>query len=392
MLFSGQDQRLQIINCSTGAERLGVRIGQPLAEARALLPDAVFLPADLDADRIALGQLAIEFQCFSPLVGLEESAAPEALLSEVAGCVHLWNGEDRFLGEVGRYWRERGYHVQLALAGTVGAAWAVAHTAKFTVVPAGKEQETLSVLSIWMLRLPVTVLEQLQSLGLVTIGDVLKLPRETLASRFGVILPRRLDQALGLLAETFLCERLKEPLSASRDWEVPIDDRFAVTLVCRQLLRELLAMAGRLGLGLQELEGELKTETDPVKVELRLVEPTLNDQHIAQLMELQFERQTWPGGIVGVCWRAHRIGRLEQAQGTWFGGDDPELKKAREFHSLVERLSSRLETQAVLRIELVADSQPEHTVRLVPWTSAPRQNAMTSPCRPNNHEAGRCAC
>ena len=46
-----------------------------------------------------------------------------------------------------------------------------------------------------------------------TIGDVLRLPRETLASRFGVILPQRLDQALGLLPETFICERLKEPLS-----------------------------------------------------------------------------------------------------------------------------------------------------------------------------------
>ena len=33
-------------------------------------------------------------------------------------------------------------------------------------------------------------------------------------------------------------------------------------------------MAGCLGMGLQELEGELRTETGPVTIEIRLVEPT----------------------------------------------------------------------------------------------------------------------
>ena len=127
-----------IIACSAKAERLGLRIGQPLAEAKALLPKAVFLPADVAADRAALVQLAIEFQCFTPLVGLEETAEPECLLCEVAGCTHLWDGEEGFLDAVRSYWRVRGYHIQLALAGTVGAAWALAHTTVLSLVPAGR--------------------------------------------------------------------------------------------------------------------------------------------------------------------------------------------------------------------------------------------------------------
>ena len=46
-----RSQRPSIIACSAKAERLGLRIGQPLAEAKALLPKAVFLPADAAADR-----------------------------------------------------------------------------------------------------------------------------------------------------------------------------------------------------------------------------------------------------------------------------------------------------------------------------------------------------
>ena len=68
-------------------------------------------------------------------------------------------------------------------------------------------------------------------------------------------------------------------------------------------------------MGLQELEGELRTETGPVTIEIRLVEPTRDERHLAQLVELQLERQTWSGGVVAVRWTRSRLGRLEQAQG-----------------------------------------------------------------------------
>jgi len=366
--------------CSPKAQHLGLRAGQPLAEAKALLPKAVFLAADGGADRSALCQLALDCQRFSPLVGLEEGDHPESLLCEVTGCTHLWDGEERFLQAVRSYWRGRGYCLQLALASSMGAAWALAHASTTSLVPAGGEEVALSGLPVAALRLPPAALERLEALGLWTIGEVLRLPRETLASRFGEILPRRLDQALGLLPETFVCERLKEPLSVNREWEVPVEDRFAVALLCRQMLRELLSMADRHGMGLQELEGELRTQTGPVTIDIRLVEPTRDERHLAQLVDLQLERRTWSGGVVAVRWAALRLGRSEQAQGSWFG-DDAETITSRAFNSLVDRLSSRLEARAVLRAEVLADSQPEHVVRFVPWTNArpPETDSFTLP-------------
>ena len=367
-LFASQNQRPTITACSPKSKRLGIGIGQPLAEARALLPNAVFLPADIAADLSSLGQLALDLQHFSPMVGLEEGAHPESLLCDVSGCTHLWHGEKPFLQAVRGYWRERGYQIQLALAGALGAAWALAHTATFSLVPAGNEEKALSDLSIAALRLPSDALERLETLGLLTIGDVLRLPRETLASRFGGILPQRIDQVLGLLPETFVCERLREPLSAVREWEVPIEDRLALGFVCRQMVRELLSMAECHGMGLQELEGELRTETGPVTIDIRLVMPTRDEGHLAQLAELQLERLTWSGGVVAVRWAVLRLGRLEQAQGSLFG-DDPQTNASRALNTLIDRLSSRLGAEAVLRVELLPDSQPEHVVRLGPWTN-----------------------
>ena len=367
VLFARQSQRLLVTVCGRTAERRGIRVGQPLAEAKALVPKAVFFPADPVADRQALCLLALDGQRFSPLVGLEAWDRPESLLSDVTGCTHLWDGEERFLRAVRDYWVGRGYFIRLALAGTVGAAWALARATAAAVVPAGEEAAALSGLPAALLRLPAEVLGRLDALGLGTIGDVLKLPRETLAGRFDSILTRRLDEALGRRPELFDVERLREPLTAFREWDEPLDDRLAVAHLCRQMLRALLSGADHPGAGLHELEGELRTEAGAVGLEIRLVEPSRDEGHLAQLVELQLERCTWSGGVVAIRWTVLRLGRLPQVQGDWLA-DEAETDTSRQLVALVDRLGSRLGNAAVLRAEVLPDAQPERAVRLAPWT------------------------
>lgn len=376
VLFTRHGQRLLVTECTPGAERRGVCIGQSLAEAKALVPRAAFLPADLAADRQALALLALEGQRFSPLVGLEDAPHPESLLSDVTGCTHLWNGEEPFVEAVRDDWTKRGYHVRLALAGTLGAAWALAHadtTAPTAVIPAGGEAAALGGLSVALLRLPPVVLERLEALGLRTIGDVLALPRETLASRFDLILPRRLDEALGQRAEALVVERLHEPLAAAREWDVPLDDRLTLEHVCRQMLQELLSRTPHPGAGLQELDGELRTETGTVALEIRLVEPARDEAYLGQLVALHLERCTWSGGVVAVRWTVTRLGRLPQVAREWFAdsvADRAEADASRQVAALVDRLSSRLGSDVVLRAETLPDAQPERAVRLVPRGAA----------------------
>ena len=77
VLFAGHNQRLLVTVCGPKAQRLGVREGQPLAEAKAAFRKAVYIPADVVADREALCQLVLDGQQFSPLVGVEEGTCPK---------------------------------------------------------------------------------------------------------------------------------------------------------------------------------------------------------------------------------------------------------------------------------------------------------------------------
>lgn len=232
-------------------------MGQSLAEAKAILPQALFQRADPEQDQAALRELAFAMQTFTPLAGLEESPAPESLLADVTGCPHLWGGERLFLGTIHQFWREHRYIVRQALADTIGTAWAVAHCGTApALVPSGREPTVLSGLPVAALRLPATTLARLDAVGLSTVRDVMRLPREDLKSRFGSLLWQRLSQALGTSSELLVSEHLREPIQASRQFEYPLTDQFAVDHVHRELIRELLVQADRHGAGLQELNGE----------------------------------------------------------------------------------------------------------------------------------------
>ncbi len=135
---------------------------------------------------------------YSPRVGIEDSEAPDSLLLEITGGAHLFGGEARMARQVVADFRCWGFIVRATVADTVGAAWAVARTAAGPIiVPPGRQAQALSRLPVEALRISPEAAEVLRALGLWTIGHLAGLPRETLPSRFGHEILRRLDQACG---------------------------------------------------------------------------------------------------------------------------------------------------------------------------------------------------
>ena len=64
---------------------------------------------------------------FSPLVGIEPTAEPASLLLDISGLAHLFGGEAALAEQVVGDFAARGLSVRLALADTLGAAWAMVH-------------------------------------------------------------------------------------------------------------------------------------------------------------------------------------------------------------------------------------------------------------------------
>ena len=93
-----------------------------------MLPSLTCVDEDLDADRQLLTEVAEWAQRFSPIVGLEEAIAPTCLFIDTTGGAACFGGEDALLRKAADDFRANGWAAAIALADTIGAAWAFAIT------------------------------------------------------------------------------------------------------------------------------------------------------------------------------------------------------------------------------------------------------------------------
>lgn len=332
------------------------------------------------ADVTALKKLARWCRRYSPIVGLEEADQPEALLLDITGCAHLFGGEAALARQVLRDVARLGLCAQAAIADTIGAAWAAAFCAARKdcrlplVVPAGQQAVALQPLPVEALRLAPDVVASLRELDLRAIGQLLRLPRETLPARFGPRLLPRLDQALGSVPELIVPECSDEPLEACWECEEPIDNRLAIEAVLRRLLGRVVRGAAARGTGILRLDLALTcAERQPARISIGCIRPTRRCKHLLDLIRLQLERLPLTRGVVGFLMQVTAAAPLHAAPPELFGAGE-RRDDGRELDSLVNRLSSRLGRSAVLRPELRADHQPERAAAFRPLIGAPNPN------------------
>jgi protein ImuB len=381
LLYTDQGRSgLRIMTCSREAALADVRAGMPLAEARALWRVAsasqpVYFPADQVADRQALQQLALDCQRYAPLVGLEEVDSSETLFLEIAGCEHLYGDEQGLLRALLSDLCVRGYEVRVAIADTMGAAWALAHYGTGMPCVTGEQQShALRKLPVAALRLASPLLQTLRELEVLTIGDLQRLPRASLPARFGKTILQRLDQALGRCRETFTPEKFVEPLVEVWSTDEPLTDQQSVAEIFRQLLGRLLLKLSERQAGVLDLVCSFQAERPVPAIGVQLSRPTREVGHLRQLFALRCEQQAWPTGIRGVRVEIRRAGWLREKPRSLFD-EDPQCDP-RAVESLLERLSSRLGENAVVRPQRVADPLPERAYLLVPWLT--RESSVQS--------------
>jgi len=343
----------------------------PLAEAQALLdgaaragrlPEPALLPDNPDADQAALRSLAWACSRFSPWVSIEPSEPLDTLVLDITGCTHLFGDEWAMAAQVAGMLHRCGYFPFIALADTIGAAWALAHYGDFV---RGRPRR-LESLPVDALRLPASVVQTLHALDLHRISQLDRLPRASLPSRFGSILIQRLDQLAGRQPESLAPIPPPEPIEACRSFEYPVSDARALTVALRQLLDQVLKTLPPHE-GILRLTVRLQTaEKKPVPFEVGLVRPTESAEHLMQLLRLQWERRSLPDQVTDIRIRVAQTAPMLSRQ-RWLFGDGTGLSGVRredERHlaELLDRLSNRLGPNCVLRPQLQPDAQPERAV------------------------------
>ncbi|MBJ3786523.1 Y-family DNA polymerase [Devosia sediminis] len=346
----------------------GLRIGQNLADARAIWPNLTVLEIDRAGLTAAFESFADWHSNASPLVSILSDSAPFGdLVLDITGVSHLFGGERQMLRMVLSRLRDLGYAVSGAVAPTIGAAWAVSHFARSQVVEDADLAAVLDALPVAALRLPETQVSTFLQMGLNTIGQVRHRSRKQLKARFGSAL-LRIDQAFGDIEERMaprlpavehhVEKRLAEPISL-------LDD---VLMLTRDLAVQLSSLLEAQGLGAQTFHLFLyRVDHKVMTLSLNAARVTRNPHHISDLFRhraQRLEEENYdPGfGIDMVRLAASSVEGLEAVQTGAFSVDNG----LEDIDRLNDRLSSRLGSTAVLQTELIASHLPERAARLVP--------------------------
>ncbi len=350
------------------AAALGLSVGQKATDAVALVPELVLADADPAADAAALVVLADWCARFSPAVALDP---PDGLLLDITGVAHLWGGERAMATDLAARLARNGLPVRTAIAGTPGAAWALAHFDEAgTIVDPDGEAGALGRLPATALRLAPQEAAQIFRLGLSTIASLAGLPRDQITRRFGPGVILRLDQAVGRVREALSFRRPPTPWFARLAFAEPIsvpEDLARATADIAQRLCARLEAAGlgarRFELCFHRLDGALHRLT------IGLALPGRDAPAIARLLIPKLETVDPGFGIEVVTLAADNVETLSTRQGRLDESFDIALEEG--LAPLVDRLANRLGEDAVWRAEPFPSHDPERAVQRQPPLSPP---------------------
>ena len=160
------------------AARLGIECGMTLADARARLPELEAFDHVPHDDHLWLERLADGCARYTPLVMLD---APDGLVLDVSGCIHLLGSETALASDVVERLGRLGVMARHAFAANPDAARAMA---RWRSVGAS-EDEAIRRLPVAALGLEEEATTALKRAGLKTVGDVTSRPLSAIAARFG---------------------------------------------------------------------------------------------------------------------------------------------------------------------------------------------------------------
>lgn len=233
------------------AAKHGLYVGQPLANARAMVQPLSVIASDEKADRALLENITDWCDRFTPMVSLD---APYGLYLDITGAAHLFGGEAAMLQEVTRRIAAQGFVVRGAIAGTSLCARALARYAHGAIVPPGKEAAAVAPLPIIALDCGDKILRALRHAGLKSIGAVADRLHSELSERLGTAFVTRLNILLGADEKPLTPRRALPDLMAERRFAEPVVTQDAITAALQGLAQALSETLERQGRGARLLE------------------------------------------------------------------------------------------------------------------------------------------
>lgn len=344
-----------------------------LADARAVCPELATRPADLAREAAALASLRRWTSRYAAMVATD---GVDGLMADISGVPHLFGGEAALRDDLQARLERAGLHAASAIAGTRGAAHALARHGG-GIVPDGKLAEGIGHLPVTSLRVDHDTAEALARVGLARIADLAHLPRAPLARRFGPGLVLRLDQALGAQAEPVAAEPDAPHFGVRMTLPEPIGLQADVMAGLARLLDRLCAKLAQHRMGARRLRLELRrVDRGTAQVEIGLARPMRDPARIAALFARGVDEVDAGFGIDALRLSAPLVETLAPEQ---IGGG-PVVRHEDALADLLSSVGNRIGFDRVLRLLPATSLIPERSFLLAP--------AAYSAPEPIPHRAG----
>ena len=371
----GTGQRLGAVNGA--AAQAGVAVGMMLTDARALVPGLLIRPMAAADDARALAALADWCGRYSPWVSLdrtdgEAEAAAYGICLDVTGCAHLFGGEAAMLDDLSWRLADFGIQAQMAIADSLGAAWAMArYGARYggeiaAIVPVGGAGAAMAQLPVAALRLSPAAADALARLGLGRIGELYALPRGALSARFGQEVTYRLDQALGRTDEPLSPRPARTSFWSRMAFPEPIGHRDHIERATGQLVDDLCAVLEREERGARRIELRLYLADGTVRrIGAGLNRASRDSGHLRRLLAERLPSLEAAFGADLMLLMAGQSEPLPAGQ-TAFKGQAPGDGAGEGLAPLLDRLGNRLGPSNIARFAPMPSHLPEAAACLVP--------------------------
>ena len=360
VLVDGEGARQQVAMANLEATRLGIKPGMSLGAAHALGEVMPFrrVPA---AEARALEQLCAWAHQFTPVV---TPVTPDALLMEVRGSLGLFGGLGALLSRLRRELHRLGFKtVALGTAPTpLAATWLARAHQSMPVESLAALPSVLGRVPLEVLQLPRQLLQDFRGIGIHTVGECLRLPRDSLARRFNPAVLSLLDQAMGRAPDPRPAVSVAEAFSGRVDFFWEIRHAQALSLAMERLLLELTGVLRAQVAGVRELRWRLHHAGGRhTEHALRVMEPTRDADHLLRLSRDYFLRTQLPEAVCGIELNASHF---EHQPGMPVGDLFPQTVSAdganpADWARFAERLRARLGDQVLQGVVSQPDHRPE---------------------------------
>ncbi|HEY2396806.1 MAG TPA: DNA polymerase Y family protein [Rudaea sp.] len=372
-IVGGTAQRREIVAVNDAAKAAGLRPGQRLAAAHALLSHFAAVEHDERARERWQGFLAAWAYRFSSQVCAEW---PSAIALEAKASFNIMGQWPAFERRLRQNLSDLGFRHRIALAPTAHAARILAGVQDgLAVLDDAQLRNTVGRVPVRRACLPDDAGDRLHKMGIRHLRQLFDLPRDSLRRRFGIELLSYLDRLLGVTPELLTCYRPPDIFDLRIELSYEVENHQALLFPIRRMTSDLAAyLAGRDG-GVQAFVLHLEHEDHPAThVAVGLLSPEREPSMLFELTRGRIERISIPKPVVAL--------RLVASQLPPFVPEAHDLFNERPAHAvpwpqLRERLRARLGNDAVYQVASRTDPRPEHA-----WRRDDRTQAVVELDRP----------